>query len=111
MVHDIFLRTEPNGRGTSLFTLPGQMLTSRTALRPSFMTHGCETVRRRFPVGTVFCTRSDRIRMRKGCYFTDLLEPLLLPDGTPATDSIFLQETIREYKNRYSDEDKDQNDA
>lgn len=104
--HDIFLRTEPNGRGTSLFTLPGQMLTSRTRLADGMMTHGCESTRRRFPVGTVFCTCSDRIRTRKGCYYTDILIPVALPDGTPARDDIFsglLMQEYDDYRKRTTD--------
>lgn len=96
MTRNIFFKTAPNGKGKSLFTVPGQMLTSRTELRGSFMTHGCESVRKKYPVGTYFVTESDKIRFRKGCYYVLTLQPLMLPDGTPTSQDLFTQDLINE---------------
>ena len=93
----IFFKTGPNGKGKSLFTVPGQMLTSMTRLHDNFMTHGCESVRKKYPMGTVFYTDSTNIRFRKGCYYVFILIPLLLPDGSPASDDLFHQTIIEEY--------------
>ena len=94
-----FFRTVPNGRGTSLVTLPGQMLTSRTPLRGDHLTHGCESVRRKYPVGTVFYS-PDEVKLRRGCYLVKSLFPLALPDGTPATDDLFAQALLEQLSNK-----------
>ena len=96
--HNIFFVTAPNGKGKSLFTVPGQMLTSRTALRDNFMTHGCESIRKKYPTGTVFYTDSSVVRFRKGCYFVPTLIPLMLPDGNPVNNDLFTGLVIDEYK-------------
>ena len=98
MSRNIFFKTGPNGNGKSLFTVPGQMLTSRTRLEPNFMTHGCESVRKKFPMGTVFYADSTSIRFRKGCYYVLVLHPLMLPDGKPASDDLFLEPVLEEYR-------------
>lgn len=98
MSRNIFFVTVPNGKGKSLFTVPGQMLTSRTALRDNFMTHGCESVRKKYPMGTVFYTDSANIRFRKGCYFVLVLHPLILPDGKPLANNLFIEPILEEYR-------------
>ena len=98
MTDTIFFKTVRNVRGTSLVTLPGQMLTSRTPLKPDFLTHGCEGVRRRYPVGTVFYTTSG-VREHSGCYVVKTLFPLALPDGTPASDDLFAQALFEQLSN------------
>lgn len=99
MTRTVFFRTAPNGRGASLFSLPGQLLSVRKRMEDNMMTHGCEAVRRRYPVGTVFYTSSDRLRFRRGCYHTDALRPLLLPDGTPVTETPEDASALQEYYN------------
>lgn len=98
MTRHIFFVTAPNGKGKSLFTVPGQMLTSRTPLKDNLLTHGCECVRKKYPVGTVFYTDSDQVRFRRGCYFVLTLHPLSLRDGTPLEESLFTAEVLDEYK-------------
>lgn len=93
----IFFATRPNGRGTSLFTLPGQMLTSRTAVTPGTLTHGCESTRRRYPSGTVFYSDVRDIRLAGGCYHVKTLIPFSLPDGTALETGLFAGEAIEEY--------------
>ena len=95
---NIFFVKIRNGRGTSLVTVPRQMKTSRTPLRDNFMTHGCESLRRKFPEGTVFACPRGCLRERKGCYAVDVLVPVMLPDGSPASATLFAGELVGEYR-------------
>lgn len=94
----VFLETRPNGRGASLFTLPGQKTGVRKKLLDNMMTHGCENVRRKHPVGTVFYTDGSALRFRRGCYHTDTLFPLLSPDGKPIELTLEFQQLLEKYR-------------
>lgn len=92
--HEIFFQSRSNGRGCSLFTLKGQMLTSRTAVSPDTLTHGCEGIRRSHPTGTYFFCDSGDVRERSGCYYTSRLIPLATADLTPLTEDIFTEQLM-----------------
>lgn len=76
----IFFYKAQNGRGTSLFSLEGQMLNSRTSLKPNIMTHGCESLRRKYPTGTIFAAPQKGVRLKSGCYVVEQLHAVVSPD-------------------------------
>lgn len=90
-----FLRTETHSRGTSLVTLPGQMLTRSTPLTPGIIVKGVDKIRHAYPVGTVFCC--TELRRSSGCYTARSVTPIMTPDGESMHLFLYSEIYLKEY--------------